>query len=163
MIVVSNTSPLTSLAAIGHFELLRKLYGEIHIAHGVWHELNHGGRRHPGSHEVEQASWVHRHEVRDQALVTVLLRDLDRGEAETLALTIELNADLVLLDEQEGRHAATRLGLFPLGALGVLLQAKRLGAVVEIRPLLDALRERAGFFLGERLYWQMLERAGEKT
>jgi hypothetical protein len=106
--------PLTSLAAIGHFELLRKLYGEIHIAEGVWHELNQGGRRHPGSHEVEKAPWVHRHEVRDQALVMVLQRDLDRCEAETLALAIELKAALVLLDEQEGRHGAIRLGLRPL-------------------------------------------------
>lgn len=40
MIVASDTSPLTSLAAIGHFELLRKLFGEIHIAEGVWEELN---------------------------------------------------------------------------------------------------------------------------
>jgi predicted nucleic acid-binding protein len=31
MIVVSNTSPLTNLAAIGHFELLRKLFGEIRL------------------------------------------------------------------------------------------------------------------------------------
>jgi len=163
MIVASDTSPLTSLAAIGHFELLRKLYGEIHIAEGVWHELNQGGRRHPGSHEVEKASWVHRHEVRDQALVRVLRRDLDRGEAETLALAIELKADLVLLDEQEGRHAAIRLGLRPLGVLGMLLQAKRLGMIAEIRSLLDALRERAGFFLGEGLYGQVLEQAGEKV
>jgi uncharacterized protein len=48
MIVVSNTSPLTNLAAIGHFELLRKLFGEIHIAHGVWEELVSGsGSREP--------------------------------------------------------------------------------------------------------------------
>jgi hypothetical protein len=161
MIVVSNTSPLTSLAAIGRLELLRQLYGEIHIALGVWHELNHGGRRHPGSHEVEEASWVERHEVSNQPLVTVLRRDLDRGEAETLALAIELKADLVLLDEQEGRHAAVRCGLRPLGVLGVLLQAKRLGAIGEIRSLLDALRQKAGFFLGESLYRQVLEQAGE--
>jgi predicted nucleic acid-binding protein len=163
MIVVSDTSPLTSLAAIGHFELLRQLYQEVHIASGVWQELNQGGRRHPGSREVENAPWVHRHEVRDQALVTVLRRDLDRGESETLALAIELKADLVLLDEKEGRHAAIRLGLRPLGALGLLLQAKHAGAIVEIRSLLDALREQAGFFLGESLYWQLLEQAGERV
>jgi predicted nucleic acid-binding protein len=101
--------------------------------------------------------------VRDQALVTVLRRDLDRGESETLALAIELKADLVLLDEKEGRHAAIRLGLRPLGALGLLLQAKHVGAIVEIRSLLDALREQAGFFLGESLYWQLLEQAGERV
>lgn len=163
MIVASNTSPLTSLAAIGHFDLLQKLYSEIHIAEGVWQELNHGGRRHPGSYEVEKASWVHRHEVKNQALVTVLRRDLDQGEAETLALAVELKADFVLLDEKEGRHQAVRLGLRPLGVLGVLLRAKRLGVVLEIRFLLDALREQAGFFLSESLYWQMLEQAGERT
>lgn len=32
MIVVSNTSPLTNLAAIGQFGLLQRLYGEIIIS-----------------------------------------------------------------------------------------------------------------------------------
>jgi uncharacterized protein len=163
MIVVSNTSPLTSLAAIGHFDLLRELFGQIHIAQGVWYELNQGGRRHPGSHEVENASWVDRHEVENRALVTILRRDLDRGEAETLALAIELKAVLVLLDEQEGRHTASRLGLQPPGVLGILLQAKRLRKIDEIRSRLDALRQHAGFFLGDRLYQDVLEQAGEKA
>ena len=101
--------------------------------------------------------------MRNQALVAVLRRDLDRGEAETLALAVELKADLVLLDEKEGRHAASRLGLHSLGALGILLQAKRLGAVTEVRSLLDALREQAGFFLSDSLYWQVLEQADEKV
>lgn len=163
MIAVSNTSPLTSLAAIGHFDLLRKLFEKIHIAPGVWEELNHGGRRHPGSSEVENASWVQRHEVGDENLVVVLRRDLDRGEAETLALAIELKAEIVLLDEQEGRRAATRLGLRPLGVLGILLEAKRSSEIEEIRPLLDALRNRAGFFLSESLYRQTLAQAGERA
>jgi predicted nucleic acid-binding protein len=58
MVVVSNTSPLTNLSAIGQFDLLRALFGEIRIADGVWHELNAGGRRHPGSREVEEATWI---------------------------------------------------------------------------------------------------------
>lgn len=163
MIVVSDTSPLTSLAAIGRFDLLRRLFGKIHIAPGVWEELNQGGRRHPGSSEVENASWVQRHEVGDENLVVVLRRDLDRGEAETLALALELKADIVLLDEQEGRRAATRLGLRPLGVLGLLLEAKQRGEIEEIRSLLDALRNRAGFFLSERLYQQTLDQAGERA
>lgn len=162
MIVVSNTSPLTSLAAIGHFGLLENLFGEIHIAYGVWEELNKGGRRHPGSHEVESSSWVHRHTVSNQDLVVVLRRDLDQGEAETLAVAIELKADIVLLDEQEARRTAVRLGLRPMGVLGVLLEAKRLGAIEEIRSQLDALRHRAGFFIGAGLYEQVLEQAGER-
>lgn len=121
-----------------------------------------GGRRHPGSLEVERATWIQRRGVSNQNLAVVLRRDLDRGEAETLALAMELKADLVLLDEQEARRAAIRLGLRPVGVLGTLLEAKRLGAIEEVRSLLDALRHQAGFFLGERLYQQILERAGER-
>jgi predicted nucleic acid-binding protein len=100
--------------------------------------------------------------VSSQAVTSLLRRDLDLGEAETLALALELEAGLVLLDEQEGRHAAIRLGLRPFGVLGILLEAKRQGRMGEIRTSLDALRRQAGFFLGDSLYRQILEEAGEK-
>jgi uncharacterized protein len=45
MIVVSDTSPLTNPAAIGQFDLLSQLYGEIQIATGVLEEWNARGRR----------------------------------------------------------------------------------------------------------------------
>ena len=48
MIVVVNTSPLTNLAAISQFDLLHQLYGQLHIAQGVWEELNAEGQRWPG-------------------------------------------------------------------------------------------------------------------
>lgn len=44
MIIVSNTSPLTNLAAIGQFNLLRRLYTKLNIAPGVWDELNAEGK-----------------------------------------------------------------------------------------------------------------------
>ena len=34
MIVVSNTSPLTNLAAIGQSGLFHQMYGRLHIAEG---------------------------------------------------------------------------------------------------------------------------------
>lgn len=99
MIVVSDTSPLTNLAAIGQFHLLQALFGEIWLAKGVWRELNAGGERHPGSREVEAAAWAHHQEAKNSFLVKALERDLDRGESETLALAVELGAALVLVDE----------------------------------------------------------------
>jgi len=60
----------------------------------------------PGSKEVASATgWIKRHSVRNQLLVSALRRDIARGEAESIALTIELEADLVLLDEKECRRA----------------------------------------------------------
>ncbi|MDW8325876.1 MAG: hypothetical protein RMK99_04855 [Anaerolineales bacterium] len=58
MIVVSDISPLTNLAAIGHFDLLRQLYHEVHIPEGVWAELNAQVKRWPGAAEVMQADWI---------------------------------------------------------------------------------------------------------
>ena len=161
MIVVGNTSPLTNLAAIGQFGLFHQLYERLHIAEGVWEELNARGQHWPGREEVAAADRIERHTVQNQALVTALRRDLDKGEAQTIALALELGADLVLLDEQEGRHAAQRLELRVAGVVGLLLEAKSRSAVDEVRPHLDALRHKAGFYLTEQVYHSALTLAGE--
>lgn len=161
MIVVSNTSPLTNLAAIGQFDLLRQLYGEIQIAVGVWDELGAHGRRWPGHDEVANAAWIKQVMVRDQNLITVLLRDLDRGESETLALALEIGAELVLLDERDGRRIAQRLGLRAIGVLGILLEAKKRNLLSSIRPLVDALRHDAGFYISDEVCKAVLDLAGE--
>lgn len=79
-------------------------------------------------------------------------RDLDKGEAETIALSIELNADLVLLDERPGRQIAESFGLPVAGVLGILLNAKTLNLLPAIKPALDDLRQQAGFYLSDELY-----------
>lgn len=63
LIVVSNTSPLTNLAAIGQFDLLQHFYSEIHIADAVWEKLNAQGKRWPGADKVAAANWIRRHAV----------------------------------------------------------------------------------------------------
>jgi len=163
VIVVSNTSPLTNLAAIGQLDLLHLIYTQVHIAQGVWEELNAGGTRWPGCVEVSQATWVEKCVVQNQDLVAALRRDLDRGEAETIALALQLDADLALLDEQEGRHAARRLGVRVVGVVGILLEAKAKGALQSVRPHLDALRQEAGFYLNASLYQRVLALANETS
>ena len=162
MIVVSDTSVLTNLAAIGQFDLLRRLYASVHVANGVWVELNAKGKAWPGSQEVDNAEWILRHEAQNHSLVTALRSDLGQGEAESIALALELDADLILLDEREGRHAAQRLGLNSAGIVGMLLEAKAAGFISTIRPHLDALRTGAGFYLREDLYLAVLAEAGER-
>ena len=76
-------------------------------------------------------------------------------------LAKELNADLILLDEKEGRNIANRLGLIVVGTVGVLLEAKSKHLIVNIKSYLDALRQNAGFFLSESLYQSALQMAGE--
>ncbi len=159
--VVSNTSPLTNLAAIGEMGLLERLFGRLHIAEAVRDELASGGQDWPGRAEVAGASWVGCHAVRNRSLVLALRQDLDPGESETIALGLEMDASLVLMDEREGRHRAQRMGLRTMGVVGVLLLAKRHGHLSAVRPSLDALRSHAGFWLGDAVYRQALIAANE--
>jgi uncharacterized protein len=90
-----------------------------------------------------------------------LQRDLDWGESETIALAVELGADLILLDEQDGRRLAQQQALKPMGVVGVLLLAKQYGLLPAIRPELDALRTDAGFWHGDSVYQLALQKARE--
>lgn len=161
MIVVSNTSPLTNLAAISQFNLLQALFNEVYIPTAVESELSAGGNIWPGSIEVKNATWVQVRSVSNQALVDALRLDLDWGESAAIALALELKADLVLLDEQSGRYAAQHFNLKVMGVVGLLIRAKQLGFIAEVRPLLDRLRQEAGFYLGEQIYQHALKLANE--
>ena len=161
MLVISNTSPLTNLAAIGHFDLLRPLYGELLIAEAVWEELNAGGQAWPGRDAVADAAWIVRRAVVNRPLVTALRERLDPGEAETIALAVECPPPFVLMDEKEGRRTAQRLGLKTVGVVGVLLEAKARGLIAEVGPLLERLRQEAGFYLSDRVIHEARAFCGE--
>jgi uncharacterized protein len=161
MTVVSNTSPIINLAIIGRVNLLRQLYGVILIPDAVYHEIVVLGTGLPGAVEVRTEPWFQRRSVVDTALVAQLRADLDPGEAETVALAREVNADLVLLDEKAARRHALSLGLKFTGLLGVLLVAKSAGHLPLIKPALDDLINLAGFWVSTSLYGAVLQAAGE--
>ena len=164
MRVISNTSPITNLAAVGHLDLLHVLYDQIIIASDVRDELVLGGNgNNPGSDVVTTASWFHIEYVdpfaRDQ--LAHQFPALDLGEAATLALAVAQPPHLILLDDQAARHAAASLTLPYVGIVGVLLVAKARGVVLLVKPILDDLRVQAGFRLADHVYQQALQRAGE--
>lgn len=161
MIIVSNTSPIINLAAIGQLELLHYLYGTITIPHAVYHEIAVRGHEQAGATEIQTWHWFERRQVQDVALVRRLEQHLDAGEAEAIALAIEMQADLLLLDERRGRAAAKQSSLAVTGLLGVLLVAKQQRHLVAVKPVLHALITVAGFWINERLYTRVLESAGE--
>ena len=58
MIVVADASPIISLSAIGQFDLLRRLYGEVRVPTAVLEEVASSEEVRPGSDEVRQAKWL---------------------------------------------------------------------------------------------------------
>lgn len=161
MIVASNTSPVTNLAAVGQLDLLRQLYTQVLIPQAVYKELTFGGGIQPGGQEAQTLPWIETRHVVDRVLVTALQTELDPGEAEAIALAIEVKADLLLLDERRGRLTASRLGLRVVGLLGVLSEAKQQGHLSAVKPILEALVTKAGFWVSPRLYARVLQAAGE--
>jgi len=161
LIVVSDASPLISLGAVGRIELIRQLFGEISIPVAVLHEITVAGLERPGAVDVQAADWIVSRTVENDFLPRALEGELDRGEAEVIALAVELRADLVLMDERRGRRVASRFELKILGVLGILVDAKRKGLLLKIEPVLEDLHTRAGFRVSRALYRRALEEAGE--
>src|SRR5205823_2261244 len=107
----------------------------------------------------EVADWIRVMPLQDPRRAD-LLTDLDRGEAEVLALAQEICADLVILDERLARRHARRLGLPLTGTLGVLLRAKQAQLVAEIKPLIMTMRA-GGIWLSDVLVEEALTIAHE--
>ena len=161
MIVVSNATPLIALAAAGHLDLLRRLYGHILIPRQVYREAVKRKPDAAGAAVIGAAVWIEVLDIHDHDRVQELETKLDAGEAEAIVLAIEQSADLLLMDEPAGRTQAKQLGRRMTGTLGLLLAAKNRGLIAAVRPVLDDLDARAGFRMGRELREQVLRAAGE--
>ena len=162
MLAVSNTSPISNLASIGRLELLKAQFSTIWIPDAVANEL--AAHPDPAARDAIQNAlgeeWLRIKTTQDSRLLQLLLLQLHRGEAEAIALATDLKADIVLIDEQEGRQLASRTGFAVTGVLGILLRAKQTGEIRAIKPEIDLLRSKAHFFVSASLEAKVLAAAG---
>ena len=157
-LVVSNSSILIHLSRIGKLWLLKEIFGKVVIPKAVYKECIVEGKA--GSDEIKSSEWIEVREIRDLNLKKVLQMLLDEGEAEAIVLALESNADLILLDETEARKIAKGLGLKVTGTIGILLKAKKLGLIENLKKEVEALRE-TGFWISESLIRKILQEAEE--
>lgn len=163
-LVVTDSSTLIHLAAIGRLGLLRKFYKRITVPTAVWREVVEQGGGRAGAVQVEQArqeGWIEVVPCLDSGLLRLLKRDLDDGESEVIALAVDQKAMLVLLDETEARRTADLYGLSKTGIVGVLIRAKQERQIESLKTELDRLLNQGGFWIEERLYKRVLKAVGE--
>lgn len=163
MLTISNTSPLLNLAIIGQLALVQQQFGEVLIPDAVLQELRVDEAL-PGSAALRQAltkGWIQVQAVEDRALVQLLQRTLDDGEAEAIALAAQTQATWLLLDERDGRLTAKTLGLHTTGVLGILLRAKRDGHIASLQVAVEKLQTQAGFRIAPALFEELLRAGGE--
>jgi predicted nucleic acid-binding protein len=155
---------LVHLSAIQRFELLRHLYQTLLIPPAVWSEVTVAGQGRHGAAELAtavNAGWIMLKAPDAMTLQRTELRTLDPGEAEALAVALDTNADLVLLDELRGRAVARTLGVRAIGTLGVLIEAKQRGLVPTLRGEIERLRQSSQLQLTPELEELALRLAGE--
>ena len=148
-IVIADASCLIALLRIDQLEVLHSLYQEILITSIIWDEVG----------EV-LPDWIAVEAVEDQQKVKLLELELDQGEASAIALALQMEDPLLIIDEKKGRAVAKRLGLRVTGTLGIIVKAKERGYLSAAKPVLDRLMDE-GFRMSDLLFKHILHHLGE--
>ena len=159
MIAIVDTGPLVYLAQLNRLTLLQDLY-EPYAPSGVLDEISVWTNE--ARHLVQTAAddWLKIITITNISLRDHLLPQIDLGEAEVIALAVELGASRVLLDDQDARRSARLYGLQPMGTLGLLLEAKLQGFLPALRPEIERLTQ-TNFYFSSALIQEVLQAAGE--
>ena len=160
-VVISDTSPIRSLAFLERMDLLHELFGEVLIPRAVVDELR-AGRSQP---TVDVSDWLFlivRDCGRPERASELLKRSgIEAGEADAISLAEDYDNPLLIVDDRKARELAMQLGLRLTGTVGVLILAKQNGLLDAVQPALLRLRDENGFFLSDRVLRNALNAAGE--
>lgn len=156
-VVVSDTSPLITLAGVQLLDLLPALYGEIRIAGIVRDEYQ--TKRLASEPDLAALSWLIVEDIEpDNELISI--QGLGRGEAATITLGMATQAEAVVLDDRLGRRIALARGLPVIGTMTVLVRAKQRGLIPAVEPIIAAMLAQ-GRRISPRLRAHVLRVAGE--
>ncbi len=148
-VVIADTSCLIALANISAIELLKDLYSKVYITKEIAFEF---GEQLP--------EWIKQHNAENHIYQQLLEIHLDPGEASAIALAIEMDHALLIIDELKGMKEAKKLGLLITGTFGVLLKAKSIGLISELKPLLDKLKAN-GFRIAPSIENEILRKSND--
>jgi uncharacterized protein len=157
MTVVSDTTALSNLLHIDKLTLLKDLFGQVLVPKAVLHEL---AVVVGFAEKVAQADYII--EVQCAQILDALRSNeaLDVGEKEAISYAVDNAADLLIIDELNGRKAATEQGLQIIGTIGILIAAKKKKKIETIKQYLDDLKTN-GFWISEKIYVEALKLANE--
>jgi predicted nucleic acid-binding protein len=146
MLVVADSSPLHYLILIDSAHLLPAMYGRVTVPDTVAFELSHAqAPQKVRDFIIAPPPWLS-----VQVPSSLLnLDELDAGEVAAISLAVEIKADLLLIDDLDGRRAAQKQGLRITGVVGILLEASDRG-LISLMPLVDKLTH-AGLYLSQDL------------
>lgn len=158
--VVVNTTPLIALSHVGQLDILKKLYGEITIPKAVYEELSAKADSICKKAVDNSLDWIRIENIQNQMAKSMYKTQLHDGEVEVMILSLEIGADVVIIDDANAKKHAKYLELPVTGTLGVLIKAKQEGYVDELKPILYQMVEN-GIYISQRLIDMCLRQVGE--
>ena len=161
MIVVTDTSVILNLCAIGQQDLLRRLFDRVLAPTAVVAEFQRLALVVARFQGLTFPAFIQRAAPASLPSTLADSAHLQAGEIAALSLAMEKQADAVLMDELAGRAAASSLGLRTIGLLGILLDAKNQNLVPALAPLIGQLESDAGVWISASLRGTVLQAAGE--
>jgi len=148
-IIISDTSCLILLSKIDELNLLGKLSENVFITPEIKNEFT-----------KDLPTWIKVKKPTDKHYQRILEIDLDKGEASAIALSLDLQNSIIILDDLKGRKIAEKLNLRYSGTFGLILRAKQVGLIEKVKPILDKIRQ-TNFRFNEKLFEITLHEAGE--
>jgi len=157
-LAVSDTGPIVHLFEVGQLKALR-IVRRLLVPPEVGREL----RRGRCAVELGHLDWVQERSLpgraMDRAAGIARRWGLELGEAETIALSLELGVRLIFTDDLEARAAAKGYGLEPHGSVGILLRAFRedILATEEVIGALGGLHSKSSLYITSDLVKRAVE------
>jgi predicted nucleic acid-binding protein len=126
---------------------VRHLFGRIHIASEVYHEVVMQGAGRAAATAVRAADWIETHPPADPVAIGELRSQnaIGAGELATLLLARGLKASLALIDERIARRLAQARGMSVMGCIGILETGHHKGLVPDLRGTYVKILERGGY------------------
>jgi len=149
-IIISDTSCLIALSNIGLLDVLRDLYQEVIITKEVQAEF--GGNL---------PEWIIVSEVKNKDKQAEIEKIIDKGEASSIALALEIKISTLIIDEVKGRKIAKSFDLDIIGTIGILLLADKKGLITDVLSTILKMVNR-GFRLSDTLLNKLIDKYGKK-
>ncbi|MCU0370209.1 MAG: DUF3368 domain-containing protein [Bacteroidales bacterium] len=147
--VIADTSCLIALTNINALDILKNLYEEVIVSEEIAIEF---GEPLP--------QWIKVETVKNLKYLQLLENLLDRGEASAIAIALDLENVLLIMDDLKARKIAGKLGFKITGTLGILIKARESGLIMHVKPYLEQLKTK-GFRISDTIEDELLKLCDE--
>ena len=169
--MIINASPLIILGKLNKMEILKKIYPNIEISKAVYDEVViEGMKKNAPDAQIIKEHIDKKHikiyelsaEFASKAKRMRQIYGIDIGEAETIALALQLKERDIIIDEISARETAKSLGVKPIGTLRILLLAyeKKLIKKNDIKEAVIQM-QRSKYRLGPAIlleFWELFDK-----